>query len=1018
LSEFLALLLTDVVDSTRIAEAVGDAVMTAHWVAHDRAARDLLRTWRGREVDKTDGLMAVFDSAADAAAFAIDYHRALAALGVPFKARAGVHVGSVTLRENSPADVLLGARRFEVDGVGVSIAARAMAAALGGQTLLTADARRALGDTRFRIESHGFWRLKGLNDPVELFEIGDAQAPFTPPPEADKAYRVLLIDGLWQPLRTVRHNLPPERDAFVGRVAELQGLALQLQAGTRLLCLLGPGGTGKTRLARRYALAWLGEWPGGVYFCDLSEARGLDGIYFAVASALGVPLGKGDPAAQLGHAIAGRGRCLLILDNFEQVQQHAVATVGRWLDRAGEAAFVVTSRERLHLEGEQVLVVEPLRLDGEAIELFAVRARAQRPGFEVDDGNRSVVAEVARLLDGLPLAIELSAARMRVLSPAQIVERLKDRFALLAGVKGAAKRQATLRAAIDWSWDLLAPWEQNALAQCSVFEGGFTLAAAEAVLDLRAWPEAPPPMDAVQSLVDKSLLRFWVPAQAHGRLSLDEPYFGMYLSIHEYAAEKLQLGGADEVRRVQERHGRCYARHGASDAVAALGTHEGVGLRQALAFELENLIAACRRAVQRCDPEVAAPSYRAIWEVLHLQGPFAMCLELGSQVLALDGVPARSRIDVEFAMADVLLRVGRIDDSRALLEHSLARARELGDRRREGLALGLLGDVDREQGRMDRARTNLEAALAIHREVGNARGQATVLQNLGNLLDQRGEASQSRSCHESALAIFTALGHRHGVAQVRASLGILNRHQGRMDEAREHYEAALAIFQEVGDRRSEGIALGNLANLLDDQGHSDEARVRHEAALAIHREVGSRVVEAYALGNIGLLHCHLGRRDEARACLEQALAIDRETSNRIHEGVVLLNLGELDLAEGRFAEAQARLDQAQLINRATGDRLGEGMALGLLGELARRTEGFARALEVLGEGEALMRAIDDPVELAHLLCSKVRAALDAGDHELARTTLAEVAGIAKGIAATADSRLAREIDKLRVTVGS
>ena len=359
-----------------------------------------------------------------------------------------------------------------------------MATALGGQTLLTADARDALGATPLRVQSHGFWRLKGVHDPMELFEVGDTQAPFTPPPDEDKAYRVVRIDGLWQPLREVRHNLAPERDAFIGRSAELQSLALQLQSGSRLVCLLGPGGTGKTRLARRYALAWLGEWPGGVYFCDLSEAHSLEGIHFAVALALGVPLGKDDPAVQLGHAIAGRGRCLVILDNFEQVQQHATATVGRWLDRAGEATFVVTSRERLHLEGEQVLAVEPLRLDSEAIELFAVRARAQRPGFELDEGTRHAVAEVVRLLDGLPLAIELAAARVRVLSPAQIVERLKDRFVLLAGATGAAARQATLRAAIDWSWELLTPWEQTALAQCSVFEGGFTLEAAELVLDL------------------------------------------------------------------------------------------------------------------------------------------------------------------------------------------------------------------------------------------------------------------------------------------------------------------------------------------------------------------------------------------------------------------------------------------------------------------------------------------------------------------------------------------------------
>ena len=214
------------------------------------------------------------------------------------------------------------------------------------------------------------------------------------------------------------------------------------------------------------------------------------------------------------------------------------ATLGHWLDRAPDAAFIVTSRERLHLTGEEIFPIEPLPLEMDAIDLFATRAHAQRPDFVLNEGNRAAVAEVVRLLDGLPLAIELAAARVRVLSPAQLVERMRDRFSVLAGARGAAARQATLRAAIDWSWDLLAPWEQAAFAQCAIFEGGFTLEAAEAVLDLSRWPQAPSTMDVVQALADKSLLRTWIPAE-ESRYAIEEPYFGMYISIHEYAAEKL-----------------------------------------------------------------------------------------------------------------------------------------------------------------------------------------------------------------------------------------------------------------------------------------------------------------------------------------------------------------------------------------------------------------------------------------------------------------------------------------------
>ena len=620
-----ALLFTDVVDSTLLVERLGDARAAEVWAEHDRRARELLARHRGREIDRTDGFFLLFDDAGEAAHYALAYHHALADLAL--NARAGLHAGPVTLHENAPDDVARGAKRTEVEGLAKPVAARVMALASAGQTLLTAAARTALGEMLpegASIESHGFYRLKGIEEPVEVFELGVLDsAPFSPPADADKAYRVVRAGDLWRPVREVRHNLPGERDAFVGRTAELRALAARLDVGARLLTVLGPGGTGKTRFVRRYGWSWLGDWPGGVYFCDLSEARSLDGILFAVGSTLDVPLGKDEPATQLGHAIASRGRCLVILDNFEQVVEHAPVTLGRWLDRAAEAAFVVTSRERLHLPGEEIFTIEPLPLDKEAIDLFAARARAQKPDFVVDDTNRAAVAEVVRLLDGLPLAIELAAARVRVLSPAQLVERMRDRFHLLTGVRGASARQATLKAAIDWSWDLLTPWEQAALAQCAVFEGGFTLEAAEALLELSDLPDARPAIDVVQALVDKSLLRTWVPA-AQGRYDVEEPYFGMYVSVREYAWEKLKASGPAAEEAAETRHGKYFACFGTEEALEALFRHGGGRRRRALALELDNLVAACRRAVGRGDGNVAVATYRAAWEVVELQGPLAL----------------------------------------------------------------------------------------------------------------------------------------------------------------------------------------------------------------------------------------------------------------------------------------------------------------------------------------------------------------------------------------------------------
>jgi predicted ATPase/class 3 adenylate cyclase/predicted negative regulator of RcsB-dependent stress response len=972
-SDVRALLLTDVVDSTRLSAALGDAAAAALWAAHDRVARDLLRAWRGREIDRTDGFLLLFDRAADAAGFAAAYHRALAGLEVPLHARAALHVGPVVLRENSAADVALGAKPLEVEGLAKPVVARILSLAEGGRTLLSGAATAALGGSLPEgqvLHRQGHYRVKGIDEPVEIAELAAPQAACVPPPDVEKAYRVVKVGDLWSPARRIRHNLPAERDAFIGREAELGRLAGRLDAGARLLTVLGPGGTGKTRLVRRYAHAWLGEWPGGVYFCDLSAARSLDGIHVAVALALGVPLGRGDAGTQLGHAIAARGRCLVILDNFEQVQPHAEATVGRWLDRAAEARFVVTSRERLHVAGEEIAALEPMDVASDALRLFEARASAQQPGFAIDAGNRAAVIEIVRLLDGLPLAVELAAARVRVLSPAQIVVRMQDRFRLLAGARGVAARQATLKAAIDWSWDLLAPWEQAALAQCSVFEGGFTLEAAEAVIALGAWPEAPPVLDVVNALVDKSLLRTWLPAST-GRLDIAEPFFGMYLSIHEYASQKLQASGAHA--DALARHGRYFAGFGSDVAMDGLLTHGGLTRRQTLALELDNLVGACRRAIARREPECAAGTFLAAWAVLEAQGPFGVAADLGRQVVALEGLAPHARAQAMLATAAALRASGEIADADALLERAAASVREAGDRPLEAMALR-------------------ELAVASHRH---------------------GRTDVALRQFEDSRALYESLGPRSRLGALVANLANLQMEMGRMDEARASYRAALGLHREVGNRAAEGIALGNLGTLLYELGDIDEARAAYDEALRIHREAGSVVQEAITLYNLGILHSRQGELRHAADCYAAALRIYRETGNRRGEGVALGQIGELHQMLGEHDDARARFDEALRIHREVGNRRFEGGVLTSLGDLLLSEGKLGPSLEALDAGERLLRDVGDPLSVAKLLCVKGRARIAGGDAGAARALLAEAESIGARVGANAASELGTLIAGLR-----
>jgi predicted ATPase/class 3 adenylate cyclase len=955
MTELRALLLTDVVDSTKLAQQLGDEAMARLWAAHDRAARDLLPARRGREIDKTDGMLLLFETALAAVDYALAYQQALSGLAKPLKARAGLHVGAVTLRENSPADVARGAKPLEVEGVAKAVAARVMSIATGGQILLSAAARRALNDAPLRLQSHGHWRLKGVDEPIELFEVRGGDGPFVPPPDADKAYRVCRRGGLWLPVREIRHSLPAERDAFVGRDDDLARLSRSIEAGARLVSVLGIGGAGKTRLVTRYGWSWLGEFPGGVWFCDLAPARSIDGIVNAVAQGLDVPLGRDDPVTQLGHAIAGRGRCLVILDNFEQVSRHAGQTLGGWLDRAEEARFVVTTREVLGLAGEEVLALPPLPA-ADARALFVQRAGAARPDFQPTAEDRDAIAPLVDLLDGLPLAIELAAARVRVMPPRTLLQRMSERFRLLASKGGRQDRQSTLRAAFDWSWDLLSRAEKKALAQLSVFEGGFTLQAAEAVLDLAGDDDAPWIVDVLHALVDKSFVR------RH-----DGHRFDLLVSVQDYAAEHLHTArrfagsGPSALTAARRRHLQWFAALGPRRAA------EGNGA------DLGNLLAACRHAEALGDGDAATAALEGAWAALNLRGPFETGAELAQRVCAMPGLADRAAARARATLADAMVTCGRPGAARALYDEAAARARAAGDRLGEAQVAERLGILLEYEGRVPEARAQYTAALRMAREVADRDLECRAINGLGSV----------------AFA------------------------EGRMNEALARYQEALALARATGDRRMQGGLLGNLATVHLEAGRVDEAVAHGEQTLALARETGHRVLESSTLCNLGLMYAVLDRLGEADAALRSALVAARELGHVRLESVVRCNLGIVTERLGAGAEARGHFEAALRIAQALGDPRYEGQFLGYLGLLQARQGEHAEARRCLDGGEALLRAAADPYALAVLLTSRAEADHLAGEAAGAAASLASAEAIAAEVGAGPASELGLALARVR-----
>lgn len=770
-------------------------------------------------------------------------------------------------------------------------------------------------------------------------------------------------------------NLPPETTSFVGRGDDLAALAAAFGGGGRLVTVLGPAGTGKTRVARRFAADQLGAGacPGGAWFCDLSEARTLEDVVAAVGGVIGAPPGRGDAPAQIGHALAGRGALLLVLDNFEQLVACGPSTIGRWLAAAPRARVLVTSRERLSIDGEIALELPPLAPEL-AARLFEERARAVRRDFAIGAADRADVAELVRRLDGLPLAIELAAARINVLPPKKLLERLASRFELLRSARrDRGKRQLTLRGAIDWSWDLLSPPERRALARCSVFRGGFDVEAAEAVLS----PAAPSTaVDLVEALIDRSLVRRLATPSLPG-----EARFGTYESIREYAAEALEaMGDRDEVVELHATH---YLGRGEAWAKGLTGPDVAECLAR-LRLETDNLLAAHRASLARA-PAVAARIALALDAMLANRGPFELELELlenavraapsddaalSARALQARGQAWRARGDrtkgradldraldlasrssdptLEAAVLAALARdeldAGHPEAARERVERALELAAGTGDRVLQAGLLGFCGQLQLKHNRLNEAREHFEAALALHREVGNRMAECATLGNLGIIDQWQWREEQAADDYRRALALACELGDRREEAVIRTNLALLHADGGQFEAAREQFEAALSVQREAGYRQFVGMSIGGLGTVDHAEGRRDEARRRYLESLATFRELGSRRYEIASLRYLGVLALDEGDAAAALTLLEEALAIAREV--RDLSGFVLGPYGATLAALGRTGDARAAFDAAaaDLAPR------GEPRALAILALF----EGFldvARAREAEARGD-------------------------------------------------------------------
>ena len=807
----LTFLFTDIEGSTKLLNALGTDRYHKVLEAHTQTLRAAFAA--GTEVRiEGDALFLVFDSAAAAIRATAAAQRALASTRFPHEAvvrvRMGMHTG-----QGTPASREAGA---DYVGIDVHRAARITNIAHGGQVLLSGATAMLAGDDLgdgIALRDLGEHRLKDLAHPERVYQLVIAGLPSDFPP-------VRSLD------RTP-NNLPMQVTTFIGRAPEIRD-GLRLLDNTRLLTLTGPGGTGKTRLSLQLAAEAATGFPDGAFWVSLAPISDPELVPSTIAHALGVHIGgKEDPLQRVLEHVRGK-RMLLVLDNFEQILP-AAPTVSALLGSGADLKVITSSRAPLRISGEQEFPVPPLELpdperlpslevlaQSDAVKLFIERARAVKPDFMVTAENAAAVAEICYRLDGLPLALELAAARVKLLSPQAMLPRLKKGLDLLASSSpDRTDRQRTLRGAIAWSYDLLDDGLKRLFARSGVFVAGAMLEQLEAVCG-PAGEIGGEVLDRLAELLDNSLTR---QLEAAG-----EPRFRMLVTIRDFAMEKLDA--SDEAHAIRQRHLAAYLAL-AEQAGSHVQGNEQRRWLDLLEIEHDNMRAALEFAIGSAQVDDSSRLVFSLWRFWQVRGYLREGLAWAQRVLALAPSDARQRLRALEAAGGLTYWMGDLELTERYYMETYQRAGALDDEAERAKAAYNLSFVYLlNESKHDRAKELLEEALTILRKRDDRAAIGRAAWALGAVYGEgyerpREDYLRSRQLTQEALHQHRTLGNRFDIAWDLHSTGLAALHLGDLEDAERDWREAVQMFVEAGD--SSGIVL-----LLSDFGELARARGQTE----------------------------------------------------------------------------------------------------------------------------------------------------------------------------------------------
>jgi predicted ATPase/class 3 adenylate cyclase len=785
----VTLVFTDIEGSTKLLHKLGAEEYAQALAEHRRLLRDAFGRHGGVEIDtQGDAFFYAFPDARDAVTAADEGREALRPGQI--HVRVGIHTGTPHL---GPEGYV---------GHDVHLGARIGAAGHGGQVLLSDATRVAAALEAEALIDLGEHRLKDIDRPTRILQLGAERFP---------------------PLNTISNtNLPRPASTFIGREQEVDGLVTLIRDGARLVTLTGPGGSGKTRLSIEAAAELVPDQKAGTFWVELAPIRDPALVLGEIAKTLGAADGLS------GHI--GARQMLLVLDNLEQVLDAAPALAGL-VEACANLTIIATSRERLRVRGEVEYPVQPLA-ERDAVALFVERAGLPEP-----DG---AVGELCAALDDMPLAIELAAARAKVLAPVQILARLSQRLDLFTGGRDADPRQRTLRATIEWSHDLLDEGERRLFARLSVFIGGCTLESAE-----RA---AGADLDTLQSLVEKSLLR------------RTEARFWMYETIREFAVERLEASGeAEAIRQRHAGHFMELAEEAEPHLVREALTRPGPW-QVRIDVERDNIRAAMDRFAAGREAEHALRMATALAWFFSEKGPIAEGRRYLESALALGSGSPALRTKALSLFAQTAAVMGDLAEAKLAGEESLAQYRELGDAWQIGAGVHNLGSVAAESGDWETARKLFEESVAIFQQAGDEDYALWCTRSLGWTYHDTGDFARAREIHEANLRRAREVGNRGVEATTLGVLGGILLDQGRAHEAFPYLEQAYRMDAESGATLDVAVDLWRFAKALGGVGRAEEAAQLAALSDALREELGSRVpwVEREADRTIADVKAQLG----------------------------------------------------------------------------------------------------------------------------------------------------------------